>query len=78
MTARVHQLPQRLGFDLADALTRHVELLAQLLQRAVGVHADAEAGLGLFLCRRIGLAGVTLLHFHAHPIGAHVVTVGPG
>src|SRR6185312_4532371 len=41
--ARVLELAQRLGLDLADALARHVELLADLLERMVGVHADAEA-----------------------------------
>src|SRR5688572_2666943 len=40
---RVLQLPQRLRLDLADALARHRELLADLLERVVGVHADAEA-----------------------------------
>jgi len=34
------QLPQRLGLDLADALARHRELLADLFQRAVFVHAS--------------------------------------
>src|SRR6266571_2015452 len=37
------QLAQRLGLDLADALARDRELLADLFQRMVGVHADAEA-----------------------------------
>ena len=37
------QLAQRLRFDLADALSRHRELLADFFQRVVGVHADAEA-----------------------------------
>src|SRR6185436_20976822 len=41
--ARVLQLAQRLRLDLADALARHRELLADLLQRVIGVHADAEA-----------------------------------
>src|SRR5947208_16843327 len=41
--ARVLELAQRLGLDLADALARHRELLADLFQRVVGVHADAEA-----------------------------------
>src|SRR3546814_8039648 len=40
---RVLQLAQRLRLDLADAFARHAELLADLLQRMVGVHADAEA-----------------------------------
>src|ERR1700759_1308615 len=42
-SARMLQLAQRLGLDLADALTSHRELLADFLQRVVGVHADAEA-----------------------------------
>ena len=41
--ARVLQLAQRLRLDLADALAGHRELLADLFQRVVGVHADAEA-----------------------------------
>src|SRR5215471_16420650 len=41
--ARVLELAQRLGLDLADALARHRELLADLFQRVVGIHADAEA-----------------------------------
>src|SRR6185312_15220429 len=41
--ARVLELPERLGFDLADALARHRELLAHFFERVVGVHADAEA-----------------------------------
>src|SRR5216684_5613128 len=41
--ARVLELAQRLGLDLADALARQRELLADLLQRVVLVHADAEA-----------------------------------
>src|SRR6266446_6033857 len=41
--ARVLELAQRLGLDLADALARHRELLADLFQRVVLVHADAEA-----------------------------------
>jgi hypothetical protein len=41
--ARMLQLPQRLRLDLPDALSRHRELLADLFQGVVGVHADAEA-----------------------------------
>ena len=37
------QLAQGLGLDLADALAGDVELLADLFQRVVGVHVDAEA-----------------------------------
>ena len=39
---RMLQLPQRLRLDLPDPLPRHRELLPDLLQRVVGVHADAE------------------------------------
>jgi hypothetical protein len=39
----VLQLPQCLGLDLADALARHRELLADLLQRVILVHTDAES-----------------------------------
>src|SRR6516225_4249570 len=41
--ARVLQLAQSLGLDLAYALTGYAELLADLLERVIGVHADAEA-----------------------------------
>src|SRR5918994_3866215 len=41
--AWVLELAQRLGFDLANALARHRELLADLFQGVIGVHADAEA-----------------------------------
>ena len=41
--ARVLQLAQRLGLDLADAFAGDAELLADLFQGVVGVHADAEA-----------------------------------
>src|SRR5665811_1508997 len=37
------QLPERLGLDLPDALAGDRELLANLFQRVVGVHTDAEA-----------------------------------
>src|SRR5499433_2583008 len=37
------ELAQRLGLDLADALARHRELVADLFQRVVLVHADAKA-----------------------------------
>ena len=37
------QLADGLGLDLADTLTRHVELLADFFQRVVGAHLDAEA-----------------------------------
>src|SRR5947207_4105150 len=40
---RMLELAQRLGLDLADALAGHRELLADLFQGVVGVHADAEA-----------------------------------
>ena len=41
--ARMLQLPQRLSLDLPDALAGDRELLADLFERVVGVHADAEA-----------------------------------
>ena len=34
---------RRLGFDLADTFAGDRELLADFLERMVGVHADAEA-----------------------------------
>src|SRR3546814_19596807 len=37
------ELAQRLRLDLADALAGDAELLADLLEGVVGVHADAEA-----------------------------------
>ena len=40
---RMAQLAQRLGFDLADPLAGHIELLADFLEGVVGVHVDAEA-----------------------------------
>src|SRR6266567_835890 len=40
---RMAELAQRLRLDLADALARDVELLADLFERVVGVHFDAEA-----------------------------------
>ncbi len=46
------QLPQRLGFDLADAFAGDVELLADLFERVLALAADAEAQADdlLFLC----------------------------
>ena len=41
--ARVPELTQRLGLDLADALARHIELLADFLEGVVGIHVDAKA-----------------------------------
>src|SRR6185437_10763897 len=41
--ARMLELAERLRLDLADALAGDRELLADLFQRVVGVHADAEA-----------------------------------
>ena len=42
-TRRVAQLSQRFRLDLAYALARHVELLADFLERVIGIHLDAEA-----------------------------------
>ena len=51
--ARMLELPERLRLDLADALARHRELLADFFERVVGVHADAEAhAQHAFLARR--------------------------
>src|SRR5450830_1096941 len=44
-TAWVAQLPQRLGLDLADPLAAHVELRADLLERAGAPVLEAEAEL---------------------------------
>src|SRR5579871_6807373 len=41
-SARMLQLAQRLRRVLAYAFARHRELLADLFQRMVGVHADSE------------------------------------
>ncbi len=41
--ARVLELPECLGLDLADAFAGDRELLADLFKRVVGIHADAEA-----------------------------------
>src|ERR1051326_6407933 len=41
--AGVLELAQRLRLDLTDTLAGHRELLADLFQCVVGVHADAEA-----------------------------------
>src|SRR6056297_2043309 len=64
---RMAQLAQGLGFYLPDALARDIELLADLFERVVGVHVDAEAHaqhLGLarrkpaqHLLHRVGQAG---------------------
>src|SRR6266508_2638371 len=40
---RMPELPQRLRLDLADALARDLEVLADLLQRVVALLAEAEA-----------------------------------
>ena len=42
-SAWVFQLAQGFGLDLADAFAGDAELLADLFERVVGVHADAEA-----------------------------------
>src|SRR5215208_7758012 len=41
--ARVLEFAKGLGLDLADTLAGHRELLADLFEGVVGVHADAEA-----------------------------------
>ena len=42
-SARMFELAQGLRLDLTNAFARHGELLADLFQRVIGVHADAEA-----------------------------------
>ncbi len=42
-SARMLELARRLGLNLADSLARDVKLLTKLLERVVGVHADARA-----------------------------------
>jgi hypothetical protein len=52
-TRGVFEFSQSLRLDLADAFARHRELLADLFQRVVGVHADAEPhAQHAFLARR--------------------------
>src|SRR5690606_6431253 len=41
--ARVAELAQRLGLDLADTLTGHLEVLTDLLEGVIALRADAEA-----------------------------------
>ena len=50
--AGVTELAQRLSFNLADALARDVELLADLFERAGTAVLDAEAQLQDFLLTR--------------------------
>ena len=38
------QLAQGLGFNLANTLARHAELLTHFLKRMVGIHANAKTG----------------------------------
>src|SRR3954468_15113517 len=50
---RVAQLAESLRLDLADALARHLEVLAHFLEGVVGLLADAEAHAeDLLLARR--------------------------
>src|SRR4249920_3493141 len=50
---RMPQLAQRLRLDLADALARDLEVLADLFERVVALLADAEAhAQDLLLARR--------------------------
>src|SRR5207244_7847818 len=56
---RVAKLAQRLSLDLPDALASDVELLADLLQRVVGIHFDAETHAQHFgFARREGIQNV--------------------
>src|SRR4051794_13477295 len=40
---RMFEFPQGFSFNLSDAFAGYAELLANFLQRMIGVHADAEA-----------------------------------
>ena len=51
-TFRRAKLAERLGFDLADALTGDVKFLADLFQSMLALAADAEAQDHLFFFRR--------------------------
>jgi len=42
-TSRMPQLPERLRLYLTDAFAGDVKLLADFLERVVGIHVDAEA-----------------------------------
>ena len=50
------QLPECLRLELPDALAGHRELLPNLLQRVIGVHADPEAHAQHALLARAELA----------------------
>ena len=68
--AGVAELAQGLGFDLADAFTGDVELLADLLQRAGAAILQAEAqAQDLFLTRGQGLEHVGQLLLQQGPAG---------
>src|SRR4029079_6237363 len=64
---RVAQLAERLRLDLADALPRDLEVLADLFERVVRLLADAEAHAeDLLLARRQGLQDLTRLLGEVH------------
>ena len=53
------QLADRLGFDLANALARDVELFADFFERVVGAHLDAETHaqhLGFAWCQAVEMS----------------------
>src|SRR4051812_11365482 len=50
--AGMPELPQRLGFDLADSLTGHREVLAYLFERVLTSILQAEAHLNDFFLAR--------------------------
>ena len=63
-TARMPQLAQRLGLDLADALAGHVEFLADLFKSMRHAVAQAETHLEDLLFARRELAhGLVHVHF---------------
>ena len=61
------ELAERLRLDLADALTGHFEILADLLEGVVALLADAEAHPeDLLLARRQGLQDLSRLLGEVH------------
>src|SRR6266542_3791240 len=65
--ARVAELTQGLGFDLADALAGYFEILPHLFQGVVALFADAEAHpQDLFFAGRKGLQDLSRLFGEVH------------
>ena len=69
------ELPERLRLDLADALARDVELLADFLQRVVGVHHAPEEQTRSFPRPNVRLLTVEeICYFHAEAKYTYLVT----